>query len=75
MLQFVPSRNLQTVKKAVDIMHQLSIEIFTAKKRALDEGDEGVSSQVRRGKDIMSILCLYNIFWYLLFSLLIPFEH
>jgi hypothetical protein len=46
----------------VDIMHNMAAEVFTAKKRALSEGGEAVSSQVGEGKDIMSVLCLCSIF-------------
>ncbi len=38
-------------------MHNTSVEIFEAKKRALGEGDEAVERQVAMGKDVMSILC------------------
>jgi hypothetical protein len=40
----------------IDIMHDTSVEIFEAKKKALQEGDEAVLKQAGGGKDIMSIL-------------------
>lgn len=49
-------------------MHQMAVEVFTTKKKALDEGDEALARQVDEGKDIMSIFCLYNIFSFVLFS-------
>ena len=43
----------------VDILHMSSINILEAKKRALRHGDENLLAQVGRGKDLMSILCVY----------------
>ena len=42
--------------KIVDVMYETSVEVYEAKKRALEEGDEVVEQQIARGKDIMSIL-------------------
>lgn len=60
-LKLIPSSNLQKVKRIVDIMHNTSVEIFTAKKMALSEGDEAVMKQVGEGKDIMSVLCTCSL--------------
>lgn len=49
-------------------MHQMAIDVLKAKKQALDEGDEALANQIGEGKDIMSVLCLYNIFSIVLFS-------
>ena len=38
-------------------MHERSVEIFTEKKNALENGDEKVARQIGEGHDLMSILC------------------
>jgi hypothetical protein len=40
----------------VDLMHVTSVEIYTAKKKALEEGEEALTQQVGQGRDIISIL-------------------
>ncbi len=52
----VPHKNLHTVRDIVDVIYNTSVEIFEGKKKALEDGDEALASQVGRGKDIMSIL-------------------
>lgn len=68
MLQFIPSKNLQKMKKFVDLMHQMALEIFRAKKQALDRGDEALAKQIGEGKDLMSVLRLYTIFLVVILS-------
>jgi hypothetical protein len=67
-LQFIPSRDLQRAREIVDIMHNMAVEVFTAKKQALSEGGEAMMSQVGEGKDIMSVLCLYYLLTRLIFT-------
>jgi hypothetical protein len=43
----------------VDVLHTSSINILEGKKSALRHGDENLLAQVGRGKDLMSILCVY----------------
>ena len=43
----------------VDVMHQTSIKIFQSNKAALQKEDEAVLRQIGRGKDIMSVLCMF----------------
>ena len=52
----------------MDIMHNMAVEVFTAKKQALSEGGEAMMSQVGEGKDIMSVLCLYYLLARLIFT-------
>lgn len=52
----LPWKSLHKLRDIVDIMHNTSTEIFETKKRALEEGNEAVSKQIGRGKDILSIL-------------------
>ena len=40
----------------MDVLHNTTVEIFEAKKKALEEGDEAVTQQIGQGKDFMSIL-------------------
>ena len=44
----------------VDVLHMSSINILEGKKSALRNGDENLLAQVGRGKDLMSILCVYS---------------
>lgn len=52
----LPWKSIRKLRDIIDIMHNTSTEIFDAKKKALEEGNEAVSKQVGRGKDILSIL-------------------
>jgi hypothetical protein len=56
LVDIVPWRSLQKLRDIIDVMHDTSVEIFEAKKKALREGDEAVSKQFGGGKDILSIL-------------------
>ena len=56
-LDRMPHRPVQELKSIVDIMHERSVEIYLARKQALEAGDESVKQQVGEGRDIMSILC------------------
>ena len=67
-LQFIPSRDFQRVRKTLDIMHNMAVEVFMAKKQALSEGGKAITSQVGEGKDIMSVLCLYYLLARLIFT-------
>ncbi|KAG5652189.1 hypothetical protein H0H81_005988, partial [Sphagnurus paluster] len=59
-LDFIPYKKLHKLRDVVDVMHQTSIEIFEAKKKAFEEGDRAVRAQLEEGKDIMSILIKAN---------------
>lgn len=61
LLERLPSKNIQKAREIVDIMHRTSVNIFHAKKAALQQGDEAVLQQVGQGKDIMSILLKANM--------------
>jgi hypothetical protein len=58
-VDILPFENVRRLRNIVDIIHNTSVEILEAKKRALKEGGEAVANQVGGGKDIMSILCMY----------------
>ena len=44
----------------MDVLHNTMVEVFEAKKKALEEGDEAVTQQIGQGKDFMSILSAYS---------------
>jgi len=60
-MDLLPWKNLHDIRDIVDILHNTSVEIFEAKKKALEEGDEAVAQQIGRGKDIISILLKANM--------------
>jgi hypothetical protein len=55
-VDLLPFKNVKRLRDIVDVMHSTATDILESKKRALKEGDEALSRQVGRGKDIMSIL-------------------
>jgi hypothetical protein len=40
----------------VDVLHNTTVKVFEAEKKALEEGNEAVTQQIRQGKDFMRIL-------------------
>ncbi|KAK7466377.1 hypothetical protein VKT23_005101 [Stygiomarasmius scandens] len=57
----IPMQSVKEIKNMVDYMWSLSEEIYESKKQALAAGDEVVTKQIGRGKDIMSILMKGNM--------------
>ncbi|KAK7466379.1 hypothetical protein VKT23_005102 [Stygiomarasmius scandens] len=57
----IPMQSVKEVKNMVDYMWSLSEEIYESKKQALAAGNEAVTKQIGRGKDIMSILMKGNM--------------
>ncbi|KAI0716800.1 cytochrome P450 [Earliella scabrosa] len=57
----IPHQGLHKLNSIVDTLNRRSIEIYEAKKRALEEGDEAVTKQMGEGRDIMSILMRANM--------------
>ncbi|KAK7038693.1 hypothetical protein VNI00_010577 [Paramarasmius palmivorus] len=57
----LPFDAIQRGRAISDYMWGLSSEIYEAKKRALERGDEDVVEQVGRGKDILSALINENM--------------
>ena len=55
-LDAIPSRRVQRMKRIVRTMRQRSDEIIAEKPAALQKGDESAVRQLGEGKDIMSIL-------------------
>ncbi|KAJ3797629.1 cytochrome P450 [Lentinula aff. detonsa] len=60
-MNITPWRALHDVRDMVNYMHELSVEIYQDKKRALKEGDEAVIKQIGKGKDLLSIMMKENM--------------
>ncbi|RDB25854.1 Docosahexaenoic acid omega-hydroxylase CYP4F3 [Hypsizygus marmoreus] len=60
-VDLIPLTNVRRLRDIVNVMDATSVEIYTAKKNALAQGDEAVIKQIGRGKDIMSILMKTNM--------------
>jgi hypothetical protein len=60
LVDLLPFKNARRLRDIVDIVHNTSIEILEAKRRALQEGNEAVVKQIGQGKDIISILSVWD---------------
>ncbi|TDL16040.1 cytochrome P450 [Rickenella mellea] len=60
LVQLVPSRRIQRLKKITDTIEQTSQRILETKKRAIEQGDEAILKQVGEGKDIISVFLRAN---------------
>ncbi|OBZ67636.1 Docosahexaenoic acid omega-hydroxylase CYP4F3 [Grifola frondosa] len=60
-VEAISQPKVQKLKLIINTMYQRSIDIFEAKKAALQKGDEAILQQVGEGKDIMSILLKANM--------------
>ncbi|KAJ7216239.1 cytochrome P450 [Mycena rebaudengoi] len=59
-VNITPWKDLHTARDIIDDLHQSAVNIYTAKKKALEAGDEAVAAQIAQGKDIISILMKDN---------------
>lgn len=57
--KIAPSKRVQKIRNIVNIMDQTSVEVFEAKKCALQQDDDALSEDIGKGKDIMTILCAF----------------
>lgn len=55
-VEMIPNKNVQQLRKNVDLMHERAVSICKEKKRLLAQGDEAFKDKVGEGKDLMSIL-------------------
>lgn len=55
-IRLIPSKSIQALVEAADIMDESSKKIFDEKKTALKRGDDAVVHQIGEGRDILSIL-------------------
>ncbi|KAF8621408.1 hypothetical protein AX15_007820 [Amanita polypyramis BW_CC] len=60
-VDLLPSRRLHRIRDMVDVMHNLSVEVYESKKKNLMEGDDVVTKQIGAGKDILSVLMKANL--------------
>ncbi|KAJ4465490.1 cytochrome P450 [Lentinula edodes] len=60
-MNITPWKTLHDVRDMVNYMHDLSVEIYKEKRRALEEGDEAVVKQIGKGKDLLSIMMKENM--------------
>jgi len=60
-MNITPWKNLHDVRDMVNYMHELSVEIYQEKQRALEEGEESVVKQIGQGKDLLSIMMRENM--------------
>ncbi|KAJ7209382.1 cytochrome P450 [Mycena haematopus] len=59
-VNITPWKDLHTARDIIDDLHRSAVNIYTAKKKALEAGDEAVAAQIAQGKDIISILMKEN---------------
>lgn len=70
-VELLPVKSIQHLITLTDQLTENAKEVFYLKKRALEEGDEGVVKQVGEGKDIISRLCKHDLGY---IELLLPDE-
>ena len=51
-----PMKSVKDLKEVIEVFHNTSVEIYEAKKHALQQGNEELAAQIGKGKDIISIL-------------------
>ncbi|KAI0368654.1 cytochrome P450 [Pilatotrama ljubarskyi] len=61
LLDLVPHKGVQRLKRIVDVMHRRSLEIYHERKAAALRGDDPTSSHSANGQDVMSVLLRANI--------------
>ncbi|KAJ3829900.1 cytochrome P450 [Lentinula raphanica] len=61
LMNIIPWKALHDVRDMVNYMHEISVQVYEEKKRALEEGDEAVLRQIGKGKDLLSILMRENM--------------
>ncbi|KAI8972795.1 cytochrome P450 [Trametes punicea] len=59
--EWLPHRGFQRVRRLARTVYERSIDIFDAKKAALERGDEALKCQVAEGKDLISLLLRANM--------------
>ncbi|KIK57112.1 hypothetical protein GYMLUDRAFT_247366 [Collybiopsis luxurians FD-317 M1] len=60
-VDLLPWDDLHHMRDMVDYMHTIASGIYESKKRAFKKGDEAVTQQIGRGKDLISILMKENL--------------
>ena len=55
-VNLLPWKDLHQMRDMVDYMYDIATGIYENKKHAFEKGDEAVTQQIGRGKDLISIL-------------------
>ena len=55
-VDYIPSRRVQEIKKMIDTMRSTSLDIIQAKRDAMNSADPAVVEEMKKKKDIISIL-------------------
>ncbi|KAH9838240.1 cytochrome P450 monooxygenase [Rhodofomes roseus] len=61
LVDMIPHEELRKMTGIIDSIASKSVEIYTLKKAALQEGEEETSRQAAEGKDVISVLMRANI--------------
>ncbi|KAF5375327.1 hypothetical protein D9757_009678 [Collybiopsis confluens] len=60
-VNLLPWKDLHHMRDMVDYMHEVASEIYEEKKKVFEVGDEAITQQTGRGKDLISILMKENM--------------
>ncbi|KAF9533661.1 cytochrome P450 [Crepidotus variabilis] len=60
MLELTPIEVLQEAREISDLMHETSVKIYEAKKKAISDGNDAFKDHIAEGKDLISILMKNN---------------
>ncbi|KAF5361363.1 hypothetical protein D9757_011368 [Collybiopsis confluens] len=60
-VNLLPWKDLHHMRDMVDYMHEVASEIYEEKKKVFEGGDEAITQQTGRGKDLISILMKENM--------------
>ncbi|KAF7327570.1 Rint-1 family protein [Mycena kentingensis (nom. inval.)] len=60
MVNILPWKDLHLVRDVLDTLWATAVQIYQTKKAALEAGDEAVTTQISKGKDIISIMMKDN---------------
>ncbi|CAA7266959.1 unnamed protein product [Cyclocybe aegerita] len=61
LVDWLPIKQIHRVRNIVDTLHNTSVEIYEAKKQALEQGDAALAAQSGGGKDIITNLMKANL--------------
>ncbi|KAJ7584778.1 cytochrome P450 [Mycena floridula] len=60
-VNILPWKTLHQARDKTDLMYRTSVDIYNAKKRALESGDDAAAQQITEANDIMGILMRANM--------------
>ena len=59
-VNLLPWRDLHHMRDMVDYMYDIASEVYESKKGAFEKGEQAVTQQIGRGKDLISILSKFS---------------